>query len=69
MGLLGVSENAMPGRRDEIAQLVELHAGEANQHGGVIHVMVGDVVCFRIFREERSALFKIGADDEGPWLR
>jgi hypothetical protein len=30
----------------------------------VLHVVVRDVVRFRIIGEERSALFKIGADDK-----
>ena len=59
----------MPGGRAEVAQLVGLHAGKPDQHGGVIQVVVRDVVGFRIFGEEGGALFKIGADDQGSWLR
>ena len=67
--LLGVSENALPGCGEEVAQLVVLHAGKPDQHDGVLHVVVGDVVRFGIVGEECSALFKIGADDKRPWFR
>ena len=58
----------MPGGREEVAQLVGLHAGKPDQHGGVIQVVVRDVVGFRIFGEEGGALFKIGAEDKRPWF-
>ena len=64
-----MSENALSGRGEEVAQLVVLHAGKPDQHDGVIHVVVGDVVRFRIFGEECGALFEIGADDKRPWFR
>jgi hypothetical protein len=64
-----VSKNALSGSGEEVAQLVVLHAGKPDEHDGVLHVVVRNVVRCRIVGEECSALFKIGADDKRPWFR
>ena len=65
----GFSENALSGRGDEVAQLVVLQAGKPDQHDGVVHVVVRDVIRSRIVGEECGPLFEIGADDKRPWFR
>lgn len=67
--LFGMLEDALSRGGKEFTKLVRLQTAHPNEYDGVRDVVIRQVKRFRIVREECGALFEIGADHKGPWLR
>ncbi len=64
LGGVSLSENASPACGDEVPQLILLNAGKPDEHDGMIHIVIRDIVSFGIVGQKCIPLFKIGANDK-----
>ena len=64
-----MGEDALPGGGEEVVQLVAPEAGEADQHNGVLRIVVRDVIRFGVVAQECRTLFEIGSDDQRAGFR